>query len=277
MYNSKKRWKSRNRNKKEIIDEINEFHKYWWKEVVLTWVNVSAWWASNTRNSKESKFSHLLRDILNYTNIPRIRISSISPEFLDDYFFDVIENKRIMPFFHFSVQSFSDKVLKNMNRNYTSCELIEKIETIRSLKRDDKDLINLGADIIVWFPQETYEDFLITYNMLEKYFFTNMHIFPFSSHIKWDSVPASLYKGKIDDSIKNQREKKLFNLSEINQKKFKKINKWKKLNVLFEYQKKWTWYWWSENYIQIKKLLMMICQENCKRLFLNNYYFLQFV
>ncbi|MBU1759001.1 hypothetical protein KKG31_07970 [Patescibacteria group bacterium] len=60
----------------------------------------------------ETKFPMLLREILKQTTIPRIRISSLGPEYLNDEFFEVIENPRILPHFHLSIQSFSDDVLK---------------------------------------------------------------------------------------------------------------------------------------------------------------------
>ncbi|MFZ5341906.1 MAG: hypothetical protein ACOZBL_05235 [Patescibacteria group bacterium] len=59
-----------------------------------------------------------MENVLKHTNVPRIRLSSLGPEYLDDRFFDVIKDMRIMNHFHISVQSFSDNVLKLMNRNY---------------------------------------------------------------------------------------------------------------------------------------------------------------
>ncbi|MBP6256288.1 hypothetical protein KA405_00795 [Patescibacteria group bacterium] len=52
------------------------------------------------------------------TLISRIRISSLGPEFLDDRFFELMENTRFLPHFHVSIQHFDDTVLKRMNRNY---------------------------------------------------------------------------------------------------------------------------------------------------------------
>jgi len=58
--------------------------------------------------------------------VPRIRLSSLGPEFLNDEFFEAVEDKRIMPYFHLSVQSWSDKVLQRMRRQYDS-KLVDKV------------------------------------------------------------------------------------------------------------------------------------------------------
>ena len=86
------------------------------------------------------------------TSVPRIRISSLDPQYLDDRFFELMKNPRFCPHFHLSVQSFSDRVLKLMNRAYDSKKLDEVLTKLRNLNRPDKDSVSLGADIISGFP-----------------------------------------------------------------------------------------------------------------------------
>jgi tRNA A37 methylthiotransferase MiaB len=88
----------------------------------------------DTKKTDESKFAFLLREILRQTTIPRIRISSLGPEYLDDEFFEVIKDPRIMPHFHLSIQSFSDNVLRAMRRNYTLKNLKKILKKFRTLK-----------------------------------------------------------------------------------------------------------------------------------------------
>ena len=45
-----KRWRHYYRDKDDIVSEITEFEFGWWKEVVLTWVNLSAWWLRDTND-----------------------------------------------------------------------------------------------------------------------------------------------------------------------------------------------------------------------------------
>ena len=91
----------------------------------------------------KSHLPELLRAILEQTNIPRIRISSIDPQYLTDEFFEIVKNPRFVPHFHFSIQSFSDKVLKLMNRGYLSDKLDEVLTKIRNLDRPDRDQISI--------------------------------------------------------------------------------------------------------------------------------------
>jgi len=93
-----------------------------------------------------------LEAILEQTTIPRIRISSLDPQYLDDRFFELMNNPRLCPHFHLSIQSFSDTVLKLMNRAYDSKKLDEVLKKLRNLNRPDAELVSIGADIISGFP-----------------------------------------------------------------------------------------------------------------------------
>ena len=245
-----KRWDHRSRKSDEIIKEINLFSENWWKEIVITWVNLASWWCISTKNPEESKFSSLLQDILEKTKIPRIRISSIWPEFLDEKFFEIIENERFLPHFHFSIQSFSTKVLKKMNRNYDYERLEYVLNRIKTLKRKDVKSIWIWADIIVWFPWETEEDFQETYDSIKKFRITKLHAFPFSPHLKWETVPASAFE-QVPQEIKKEREKRLIEYWKEIREKFVLENKWKKHLVLVEKENKWKVSWWTWNYINV--------------------------
>gem|GEM_PF-518597 len=105
---------------------------------------------------------------------------------MDDGFFIIVSNTRILPHFHFSVQSFADSVLMNMKRNYNSQVLDYVLKSIKNIYSDklENEKISIGADIIVGFPGESQKDFEITYRALEKYGITKLHAFPFSPHYK---------------------------------------------------------------------------------------------
>ncbi len=175
-----KRWPHISRPLDEIIEEIRQIESQWWKEIVITWINLAARWCSNSTKPEETKFPYLLREILKQTSIPRIRISSMWPEYANDEFFEVVNDERILPHFHYSIQSFSNDALQNMWRHYSADELKTVLKKTRNLKK--KNLISIWADIIIWFPGETEEDFLDTYNWIEEFWITKLHAFPFSDH-----------------------------------------------------------------------------------------------
>jgi MiaB/RimO family radical SAM methylthiotransferase len=245
-----KRWKHRSRPLPEIIDEINDFSSAWWKEIVLTWVNLAARWCDNTNKIQQSQFTYLLQEILNQTTIPRIRISSMWPEYLSDSFFHIIESPRIMPHFHISIQHFSDNVLKSMNRNYDNKHLTKTLKKFQALKRPD--LISLWADLIIGFPWETAQDFQEMLDGISNYNITKVHAFPFSWHTKGESVPAWKFDNQILHSTKLSRAKQLNMIADQVRNTFIKKNEWRTHSVLIEWKKDDKWQWWTGNYIQVK-------------------------
>lgn len=249
-----KRWRHFSKDKDEIVNEILEFEKIGWKEVVLTGVNLWAWWAKNTNNVKSSKFSELLEYILKNTKILRIRISSLWPEFVDEKCLEIFKNTRIYPHFHYSVQSGSTKILKSMKRHYDGKYIRNLLEKTKNLKRDDKIEVSVWADLIVGFPKETKKDFLETYKLVKDGLITKCHIFPFSNHKIWETVPASNLPNQIDEKTKKERVKKLERIWEKIRNNFIKRNIWKEFNVLTEFVKnnnwKLRWKGWTENYIE---------------------------
>lgn len=245
-----KRWVHISRPLDEIIQEIHEIQSQWWKEIVITWINMAARWCSNSAKPEETKFSFLLREILRQTTIPRIRISSMWPEYANDEFFEVVSDERILPHFHYSIQSFSDNVLQNMWRHYSADELKTVLRKTRNLKK--KNLISIWADIIVWFPWETESDFLDTYNWIEEFWITKLHAFPFSDHTQRERIPASFLPDQAKQGIKKERENRLISKWDEIRDKFIQSNVWTSHKVLIEERRNWRWRWWTENYIQVE-------------------------
>ena len=246
----KKRWSHFSRKKEDILKEINDFEKSGWKEVVLTGVNLCAWWQETTNDFEKPRFSELLRYILDNSKISRLRISSLGPEFIDDKTFEIFKETRIYPHFHFSIQSWSSRVLKSMARHYNADYMRKILEKLRNIKREDDVDISIWADIIVWFPGETQEDFLETYNLVKDFEITKLHAFPFSAHKLWEDVSAWYFDNQIDDKIKKQRLKKLIEMWDHIREDFIKSQKWKTLEVLVESVRDWVFKWWTQNYIE---------------------------
>ena len=252
----KKRWRHFSRSKEDILNEILDFEKNWWKEVVLTWVNLSAWWLDSTNDVWKSKFAELIKYLIENTKIPRIRISSMWPEFITDEVLDLFKNTRIYPHFHYSIQSGSSPILKSMARHYDWEYMRNLLLKTRNIKRDDNVQISIWADIIVWFPGETEENFKDTLNLIKDCNITKVHAFPFSWHKLWEDVPAWIFKNQIDDKIKKDRMWDIMALSEEIRDNFIENNIWENLEVLIESvkqdEKTWKikWKWWTQNYIE---------------------------
>lgn len=170
------RGRSHSRPIKDILQEIHDAESQGIHEVVLTGINLAAWGAPNTRSSHETRFAELLQMILKATTIPRIRISSVGPEYMNDAFFEIYADPRICDHLHISVQSCSDKVLQMMNRGHGVAEILNTVGRAQTVRPDTM----FTADVIVGFPGETDEFFEESKDVLESIGFLHLHVFPFS-------------------------------------------------------------------------------------------------
>lgn len=202
----------RSKEKKLVLDEVNNLVNNGYKEVVLTGIHTGHYGL----DLKEYDFSDLLYDLEKIDGLKRIRISSIEVKELNDKFMDRLRNsKKIVNHIHIPLQSGSDTILKSMNRRYLMDEYIDKINTIRSIRPN----MAITTDVIVGFPGETEELFNETVNSIKKIGFTELHVFPYS---KREGTPAAKMKNQIDGNIKKERVRKLINLSEELKNKFYK-------------------------------------------------------
>jgi threonylcarbamoyladenosine tRNA methylthiotransferase MtaB len=229
----------------DIIKEIKEKEMQGFKEIVITGININKYQMSFPRR-RESTLTDLLDLILQKTKIPRIRLSSIEPMQITNKFLKIFKNKRFCKHIHASLQSGSDKILKLMNRKYTSAEYIKMCKI---LKKNFPD-IALTTDVIVGFPNETEEDFQKTLDLCQKAGFSKIHVFKYS---KRKGTKAAEMSNQIPEDIKEKRCKILRNLSGEMEKMFIKSMTGKKKEVLFEKQKtKGLNEGFTDNYIKIR-------------------------
>ncbi len=119
----------------------------------------------------------LLRDLERETRVPRIRISSIEPNELNEGLLDLFsESSRLCPHFHLPLQSGDAGVLKAMNRPYGPEEFVSLVRRIR----EKMPGAAIGVDVIAGFPGEGEEAFHNTMRLLEGLPVTYFHVFPYS-------------------------------------------------------------------------------------------------
>ena len=208
----KARGKSRSADSDFIIEQINNFSKLGFKEVVLTGIHIGQW-------GKEFGLTilDLIKDIEEKTTIERFRLGSLNPTEITTEMLEYLKNsKKFCPHFHLSLQSANDKTLRSMNRFYETEFYLNQIEQINNTF----DLPFLGSDIIAGFAGETDEDFEITRKNLGKSGLTQIHTFPYSKR-----------KGTIGESLPDQNSDEVKNnratvIKEISKQKYEAfINK----------------------------------------------------
>ena len=145
-----------------------------------------------------------------------------------------------------SLQSACDETLKRMNRRYTIEQFIEIVHRLRKTYPD----VNLTTDIIVGFPGETQEEFNKTYKFLEQIKFYKMHIFKYSQR---KGTKAAQMPDQISPEVKEERSKKLINLSDKNECEYNKKYIGKQVEVLWEEEKNGVYKGHTKNYVLVEK------------------------
>lgn len=164
-----------------LIKQVNKLVKKGVQEITLTGVDISDY---GSDFNEHYCMSQLALELLDRTKIKRLRLSSIDCVELDDHFYNLLKNPRLMPHLHLSLQSGDDMILKRMKRRHLSRDVFQFIEKCKNFRSD----ITFGADIIAGFPTENEKMFSNTVNLLIKCNITHLHIFPFSPK---KNTPAS--------------------------------------------------------------------------------------
>ena len=219
------RGRVRSRKPESVLKEIKSIADKKIKEVVITGIHI----ASYGKDFKEEyKLIDLLEEINQIDGIERIRLGSIEPTLITEEFVGRLSKlNKICDHFHLSLQSGCDETLKRMNRRYTT----QEFEKVTRLLREAYPNAALTTDIIVGFPGETEEEFNNTYEFLKKVAFYKMHIFKYSQR---KGTKAAVMPNQIDGTIKEERSRKLINLSNENEIRYNKEYVGKDVKVLFE-------------------------------------------
>ena len=219
------RGRIRSRDIASIIEEVERLALTGVKEIVLTGIHISSY---GKDKENEVGLADVIDAISKIESIKRIRLGSLEPSIITDEFIDrIVDNEKVCPHFHLSLQSGCNTVLKRMNRKYTCEEYFEKCEMLR--KAFDRPA--LTTDVIVGFPGETEEEFRETVDYLMKLNLYEMHIFKFSP--RQGTVAAGM-KDQVAPEIKNQRSDVLLALSERNKQAYEASFRGENLDVLVE-------------------------------------------
>ncbi|OGF98089.1 MAG: tRNA (N(6)-L-threonylcarbamoyladenosine(37)-C(2))-methylthiotransferase MtaB [Candidatus Glassbacteria bacterium RBG_16_58_8] len=184
-----------------VIEEARSLAAAGYREVVLTGVHIGLY---GRDLSPRFSLLDLIRELLERTRGTRFRLSSLDAHEIPDGLIGLMAtSNRLCRHLHIPLQSGSPRVWKAMCRRGTVDEFQEAcaraIEAIPA--------IGLGTDVIVGFPGETDEDFVLTRRIIETIPFSYVHIFPFSSR---PDTPASRMTGqRISDSTIRQRSAEL--------------------------------------------------------------------
>ena len=182
-----------------IVERINALVTNGYNEVVLTGVDITDY--GKDLPGKPNLFQ-LVKRILNLVkNLKQLRLSSIDCAEITEDFWPLLEEKRLMPHFHLSIQAGNNLILKRMKRRHNRQQVIDFCRKVRSIKKD----VVFGADIIAGFPTETDEMFDDSLKIIRECKLTHLHIFPYS--IRYNTPAARM--PQIPKNIIKKRAKSL--------------------------------------------------------------------
>ncbi|MGE5222190.1 MAG: MiaB/RimO family radical SAM methylthiotransferase, partial [Omnitrophica WOR_2 bacterium] len=146
------RGKGRSRTIPEILADIRPAIRGNAQEVVLTGVHLGSW--GHDFQERQS-LRRLVNAILEETDVPRLRLSSLEPWDLDEAFFSLFKNTRLCPHLHLPLQSGCAATLRRMARKTTPDAFYRLVEAARAAAPD----IAITTDIITGFPGEDENEF----------------------------------------------------------------------------------------------------------------------
>ncbi len=189
------RGRERSRPAASLLKEIKDLEKGGIKEITLLGQNV------NSYLDKESNldFPDLLKSIAEAIPNIRVRYTTSHPKDISDKLIETMaEHRNICNYIHLPVQSGSNKVLKEMLREYTVEHYLERIAKCRELIPN----VSFSTDIIAGFPNETEEEHQMTLDLLRKVRYDGAFMFKYSPR---ENTRAFKMEDNVTEEVKVRR------------------------------------------------------------------------
>ena len=201
----------------EIVERIKKIVSNGYKEIVLTGVDITDY---GKDLPAQPTFSNLIKRIIKLVpDLEQLRLSSIDCAEIDEEFWDLLSEKKLMPHFHISLQAGNNMILKRMKRRHSREMAINFCNKVLSKRKE----ATFGADFITGFPTETDEMFRDTLNLVDECHLTHLHVFPYSPRV---NTPAARMP-QVDKYIIKDRAKTLrqMGMEKLKQRLSKKVGK----------------------------------------------------
>ncbi|MCF7799718.1 tRNA (N6-isopentenyl adenosine(37)-C2)-methylthiotransferase MiaB [Candidatus Babeliales bacterium] len=179
-----------------LLDRIKKDLDLGVKEITLLGQNVNSYKDPITNNG----FEWLMEQVAKLNGDFWVRFVSSHPKDMTIDLLHVMANysDKLCAYVHFPLQSGSNKILQSMNRTYTIEKYMEQIDWIRKILPQ----ATITTDIIVGFPGETEQDYLMTRKIIEQVRYDLVYSFIYSPR---KYTKASLMEDNCPIEEKNRR------------------------------------------------------------------------
>ena len=196
------RGRERSRALNSVVEEIKQLSERGFKEVTLLGQNV------NSYKDNKFDFADLLSACAVVDRSLRIRFSTSHPQDLSDkLLYTIAEHPNLCNYIHLPVQSGSNRILSLMNRTYTIEHYLDIINKARKII----PWVSFSTDIIAGFPTETYEDHVMTLDIMREVKYDGAYMFKYSpregtkSFKMGDDVPGEIKTKRLQEIIDLQQ------------------------------------------------------------------------
>lgn len=236
----------RSRRPGDVVAEIQALAAAGYREAVLTGVHLGSY-GHDFGNSNGLR--DLVIAILRYTDIPRLRLSSLEPWDIDEHFFTLWQESRLLPHLHLPLQSGSDAVLRRMARRTRRKSFRRLVHSARAAIPD----LNLSTDIICGFPGESEDDFRRSLAFVREIAFARLHVFTYSPR---PGTAAATMPDHVPKADRKERTRRMIDLGQKLSLSFHQRHVGQQRDVLWETTSgagddglHWTGY--TDNYIRV--------------------------
>ncbi|MBW8010916.1 MAG: MiaB/RimO family radical SAM methylthiotransferase [Chloroflexi bacterium] len=238
---------SRSRPPTEVIADINAALNGGALEIVLTGVHLGSW---GYDFEQPDQLRSLVEQILDATDTPRLRLSSLEPWDLDEDFFSLWQDPRLCRHLHLPLQSGSASTLRRMARKTTPHDYSKLIEAARAAIPN----VAITTDIITGFPGETEQEFSESLVFLEEMQFSSAHIFTYSAR---PGTAAASMANQVHNAARKERSAILREVVKTAKEKYQVSFLGQKLPVLWERAERleddlWKLNGLTDNYLRVK-------------------------
>lgn len=237
----------RSRHLGDIVAEIQALVAAGYQEAVLTGVHLGSYGRDLGNNTG---LRELVAAILAHTDMPRLRLSSLEPWDIPTNFFDLWQNRRLLPHLHMPLQSGSDTTLRRMARRTNRASFRD----LTAVARAAIPHLNLTTDVIVGFPGETEAEFAASLDFVHEIGFSRLHVFPYSAR---PGTAAARMPNQLPQTVKKERARQMIDAGRQLSLAFHQAYEGKRMDVLWETAVgangaglKWIGY--SDNYIRVQ-------------------------
>lgn len=192
------------------------------KEIVLTGVHLGSWGRDFGCHLRD-----LIRAILNETETPRLRLSSLEPWDLEADFFSLWRDPRLCRHLHLPLQSGSRSVLRRMARKTTPESFRGLVAAARAVMPEAA----ITTDVIAGFPGETDDEFAETLEFIHEIDFAGGHVFTYSSR---PGTAAARMKDQVPMELRKRRNAVLRETFDISAQRYRTRFLGHTLSVLWE-------------------------------------------